>query len=66
MSTALRLSLYICCESRDLPEGVGDFKKNWNQLFPCTFDTKLLAETHEDLVPLGNPATLRGGRRTAS
>lgn len=43
----------------DLPEGVGDFKKKWNQLFPYTFDTKLLAEAHEALAPLGTPATLK-------
>ncbi|KAL8431395.1 hypothetical protein Efla_001750 [Eimeria flavescens] len=43
----------------DLPQGVADFKKKWNRLFPCTFDTKLLAETHESLVPLGTPATLK-------
>lgn len=43
----------------DLPEGVGDFKKKWSQLFPCTFDTKLLAEAHETLAPLGTPATLK-------
>ncbi|KAL8435665.1 hypothetical protein ACSSS7_002326 [Eimeria intestinalis] len=44
---------------RDLPEGVAEFKKNWSQLFPCTFDTKLLAETHETLMPLATPATLK-------
>ncbi|KAL8454569.1 hypothetical protein Emed_000290 [Eimeria media] len=43
----------------DLPEGVGEFKKKWSQLFPCTFDTKLLAETHETLMPLATPATLK-------
>ncbi|KAL8450793.1 hypothetical protein Emag_003081 [Eimeria magna] len=43
----------------DLPEGVAEFKKRWSQLFPCTFDTKLLAETHETLMPLATPATLK-------
>ncbi|KAL8272691.1 hypothetical protein Esti_003395 [Eimeria stiedai] len=43
----------------DLPEGVADFKKKWSQLFPCTFDTKLLAETHETLMSLATPATLK-------
>ncbi|OEH74012.1 CAF1 family protein [Cyclospora cayetanensis] len=44
----------------DLPDGVGDFKKKWSQLFPSSFDTKLLAETHEALAPLGIPPTLKG------
>ncbi|XP_026193338.1 poly(A)-specific ribonuclease PARN [Cyclospora cayetanensis] len=43
----------------DLPDGVGDFKKKWSQLFPSSFDTKLLAETHEALAPLGIPPTLK-------
>lgn len=51
---------------RDLPDGVEDFKKKWSQLFPCTFDTKLLAETHEVLAPLGTPATLKGANGLAA
>lgn len=49
-----------CCECRDLPSDVVDFKKKWSQLFPRTFDTKLLAETHEALAHFGAPATLKG------
>jgi len=43
----------------DLPEDVQDFKHQWLQLFPASLDTKHLAETHEALVPLSPPVTLK-------
>jgi len=43
----------------DLPEEVQDFKHRWLELFPTSLDTKHLAETHEALVPLSPPVTLK-------
>ncbi|CBZ53564.1 hypothetical protein NCLIV_033510 [Neospora caninum Liverpool] len=44
----------------DLPQSVSEFKTAWTQLFPSTFDTKLIAESHDVLAPLQPPATLQG------
>ncbi|KEP67103.1 UNVERIFIED_CONTAM: CAF1 family ribonuclease [Hammondia hammondi] len=44
----------------DLPQSVSEFKTTWTQLFPATFDTKLIAESHDVLAPLQPPATLQG------
>ncbi|EPT28730.1 CAF1 family ribonuclease [Toxoplasma gondii ME49] len=44
----------------DLPQSVSEFKTTWTQLFPATFDTKLIAESHDALAPLQSPATLQG------
>jgi len=43
----------------DLPEQVQEFKHRWLELFPRSLDTKYLAETHETLVPLAAPVTLK-------
>ncbi|PHJ24592.1 caf1 family ribonuclease [Cystoisospora suis] len=44
----------------DLPKSVADFKKNWIEIFPFTFDTKLIAESHDVLASFQPPGTLKG------
>jgi len=44
----------------DLPDNIQEFKSSWLQLFPQTLDTKYMSESHELLVGLQPPATLKG------
>ncbi|PFH38455.1 CAF1 family ribonuclease [Besnoitia besnoiti] len=44
----------------DLPQSLSEFKTTWTHLFSSTFDTKLIAESHDALAPLQPPATLKG------
>ncbi|CEM34441.1 unnamed protein product [Vitrella brassicaformis CCMP3155] len=44
----------------ELPGQVYEFKRQWMDRFPCTLDTKYLAETNELLSALQAPPTLKG------